>query len=98
MTSQTKQFIDISDLLAFRLECNHCGANLIVSLRKSHGLPLTCVNCQGDWFSDPDSLARSAIGEFARMVTKLNGLLDKQGVKFSIEITPEKTTSTKATL
>ena len=88
MTSQTKQFIDVSDMLAFRLECKHCGSSLLVSLKKFGTLPLVCVNCSSDWFDDPDNLGRAVIGQFAGMAKKLNGLLERQGVKFSIEVTP----------
>ncbi len=96
MTSQTKQFIEVSDLLGVRLECKYCGGSLLISLRKTVTLPLTCVNCNSDWFDDPDSLARGAIGNFVGVVKKLGSLLEKQGVKFSIEVTPpEKSSETR---
>jgi hypothetical protein len=97
MTSQTKQFIELADILAFRLECKHCGSSLLVSLKKVGTLPLACVNCNSDWFDDPDNLGRAAIGQFMGTAKKLNALLDKQGVKFSIEVTPfaEKTAEGK---
>ena len=88
MTSQTKQFIELSDLLAFRLECKQCGSSLLISFRKIGTLPLTCANCTADWFDNPDSPARSAISQFLSMARKLGGLLEKQGVKFSMEVTP----------
>jgi hypothetical protein len=97
MTRQTKQFIEVADILAFRLECKHCGTSLLVSLKKVGSLPLACANCNSDWFNDPDNLGRAVIGQVMGMLKKLNGLLENQGVKFSIEVTPftEKTAEGK---
>lgn len=89
MTSQTKLFIEISDVLAIRLECKKCGASLIMSLAESVQLPRACINCNHDWWDDVDKSAQDGIRELLAAVKKIERAIEKQGVKFSLEIVPE---------
>jgi protein-arginine kinase activator protein McsA len=48
MTSQTKQYIELTDVLAAHLQCKACKAALSVPI-ESRRLPETCPNCNEQW-------------------------------------------------
>ena len=51
MTIQTKQYIDLSDVVAFRFDCKQCGATLSLPLsdpRQKLALQ-HCPNCKTAW-------------------------------------------------
>lgn len=65
MTSQTKQFIELSDIIALRFDCNHCGASLTIDARKNFSKPpMTCVNCKQDLWAYEDAAIEEAIQGF----------------------------------
>jgi hypothetical protein len=55
VTTQTKKFVDLADLLGFRLKCRTCYTELTVSLeeyakkRSSAGFLTTCPICRTGW-------------------------------------------------
>jgi len=54
MTSQTKKFIELSDILAFHFRCKreNCGTELSVPLQTTfgrHQVADSCPNCGSDW-------------------------------------------------
>jgi Zn-finger nucleic acid-binding protein len=51
MTSQTKRYIELPDVLALRFVCSRCGANLSVSMMKEIRLDAlhSCPNCREPW-------------------------------------------------
>jgi len=96
MTTQTKHFVDLPDIMAVRLECKNCQSSFLVSLRRASKLPYACVNCGDALWDDPDSLALKAIENFIAIMKKIGPLMEKQPVNFSVEVNlPESTVQTK---
>lgn len=51
MTSQTKRFIELSDILSLHFECAHCGAALLIPLSKEIFVKklYACPHCGRQW-------------------------------------------------
>jgi hypothetical protein len=86
MTSQTKRFIDVVDLLAFCFECK-CGSTVVTPISDYREMPVTCSNC-GHQFAD---LANSAATQevFENVITALQRAqqtAEGRGFRFSFEI------------
>lgn len=85
MTSQTKKFIDVVDLLAICFECK-CGSTVVTPISDYKEMPATCSNC-GHQFAD---LANSATQEvFENVITTLERArqaAEGRGFRFSLEI------------
>lgn len=51
MTQVLKQFIELDDVIALRVECSHCKASLTLPLNSvSFKIPQMCPSCQSDWY------------------------------------------------
>jgi hypothetical protein len=88
MTNQTKQFIEMSDILAVRLECKDCGSSLLVALGKTVRPPYVCPNCNVPWWDDPDSPALKALDSFLVGIKRIGPLMKNQSVALSLEVSP----------
>jgi len=81
MTTQTKKFIELSDILALRFECKECHSELLISSlrdiskREQQGKLNTCPVCRKEWASVNGSTCELAIAEFLTELNKLRGLL-----------------------
>ena len=51
MTTQTKQFIELTDIVAFRFNCKNCGSTLSlpVSDERTRLVLDLCPNCKTQW-------------------------------------------------
>jgi hypothetical protein len=50
MTTQTQQFIELSDVIALRCECRHCKAVLLIPIPGDiNGALLKCPKCKHEW-------------------------------------------------
>jgi transcription elongation factor Elf1 len=67
MTKQTKHFIELSDIVALRFDCTHCGASLSLSLKSIDARKLrNCPNCNEPWaFADGQFSIEKKIEELA---------------------------------
>jgi hypothetical protein len=76
MTNQTRSFIDLSDLIAWRFECRNCHASLELSLDKlEKGTLNECPHCHRHWALVPtDGYSSSS---FEPLFTKFLGALDE---------------------
>ena len=67
MTSQTKHFIELSDIVALRFECKHCHATVSLPISadiKVESLRI-CPNCNEPWARLPEgSTIELAIKKF----------------------------------
>lgn len=56
MTSQTKVFIELSDITALRLECKRCKATLSLALSNEIDVKKlrVCPNCSNPWTMLPE--------------------------------------------
>src|ERR1700722_15117710 len=52
MTSQTKHYIVLGDLLGLRLQCKGCDSALSLPLENiGDAIPQKCPNCKNEWFN-----------------------------------------------
>jgi hypothetical protein len=97
MTSQTKSFIEISDVLGLRFECRKCGVSLTLPIgeatshRKEHLLK-ECPNCGIHWALLPESKGdhQPAFNSVLDTLDTLRKMAAAPiGCVFMIEIKPE---------
>ena len=82
MTSQTKKFIELSDILAFRFRCKkeNCGTELSVPLQTNfgrHEVADSCPNCGSAWLVVNTGIAGSGSSiapALDKIVTHINEL------------------------
>lgn len=100
MTSQTKHFIELSDIVGIQLECKNpnCGVSLLVSgesvtsLSDRHNMTLAkCPSCGGNWTVDsgknPVQMGfDTEIKDFLRMLERVRGFGEKLGCQLRFEI------------
>ena len=88
MTTQTKRFIELQDILSLRFECKHCGSELLVSSlrdlssREEFGKLNDCPVCRKPWASVSGSTCELTIAEFLTALNKLRGTLGKHSGAF----------------
>jgi hypothetical protein len=99
MTSQTRTFIEFSDLIALHLECKKCGCSLLVSVGseegtlsalvdKYNGALAKCPTCSAEWipFNQSTGAFVSEIKDFLRKMAYLRKIEEVFGCKVSFEI------------
>ncbi len=94
MTSETKRFIELSDLLSLRLECKHCHSELLLSSLRSLGTKEEqgklnrCPVCSRDWALVNGSTCELTIAEFLKALNSLRDALGSfpAGFKLTLEI------------
>lgn len=99
MTNQTKNFIELSDLIGIQLECKKetCGVSLLVSgaailsLSDPNNMTLAkCPSCGAAWtVSDgyPTVVGfDTEVKKFLRMIDKLRGFEENIGCRIRFEI------------
>jgi hypothetical protein len=102
MTSQTKYYIELSDILAVRCECKRCGATVslpIVEDVRTNRL-YGCPNCNEPWTVfqqgqagqsiDPSLRAfLNTLSSFKDVLQRTQQLLGDGGFVFSLEVRKE---------
>jgi hypothetical protein len=96
MTSETKHFIQLSDIVALCFTCKHCGISLHLGLDKFQpGVLHNCPNCHRDWAAvrmDTPGIGRNYESNFSQFVgaihdlEKLTGDTSPVGFGVSLEI------------
>jgi hypothetical protein len=103
MTIQTKHFIELSDLVALRLVCKHCGATLSLLLSDDklaagenslNTFLSTCPSCHREWAELGGSTYEPTIRKATAALNRLKGLLygelaEPLGFSLTLEIKPE---------
>ena len=90
MTSQTKHYIEVSDIIGIRCECKECHAALALPLATDVGKSLLiCPRCGKGWARQAHSTSEVLIEEFARKVEQLANALPFLGFTFLLEIKEE---------
>ncbi len=96
MTSRTRQYIELQDLLGLRFECKHCETSVEVSFNHLTDLPSQCSNCGQTWMAKPQgdmsaSQTYSRLGQFVSaykaMTAELEGQYAIAKFSLSLEIT-----------
>jgi hypothetical protein len=93
MTSETRTYIDVNDLLAAVVQCPGCHASLALSFAADHmNLPQNCPHCRAQWFeSTPQNPTRgqrlSALFEALRLLkSSLDSKAEPTKFTFRLEI------------
>lgn len=101
MTIQTKRFIELTDILALRFTCKHCGATLSLSItddklmREQPTMFLgNCPGCQRPWTNFGGSTNEQLITRVTAALNRLREALAGNppmpfGFSLGVEITPE---------
>ena len=109
MTSQTKYYVELSDILALRCECKRCHATVslpIVRDARTNGL-YNCPNCNEPWMVFQQGQSSQSIDptvrDFMNSLTKLGevirrteDLLKEGGFALSLEVRKEADTKSSA--
>jgi hypothetical protein len=99
MTSQTKTFIELSDILGLRLQCKACGCALLLNtevdggaienvLSANNTVLAKCPTCGEIWAQNSRQSAAwdSDIKDFVRKIRDLRKIEPAFGCVFSLEI------------
>jgi transcription elongation factor Elf1 len=97
MTSETKKFIEFSDILSIRFECKHCGSELVISSlrdmgkREEQGKLSNCPVCTRPWASVNGSTCESTITGFLDALNKVRESLGSfpAGFLLTLEVASE---------
>jgi hypothetical protein len=90
MTSQTKHYIEVSDIVALRFDCKHCGAVLTLTLAKDMGNSINeCPVCGKGWARLENSTSELLIKEFAQKCSRLVYDLPHLGFNLSLELSSD---------
>jgi hypothetical protein len=102
MTSQTKHFIELGDIVGLRLECRNkkCDASLLVRMDSEtgnlpsllaidNGVMATCPACGHAWMGQGVLTFESEIKKFLRLMHDVKKLDPKFGCSMTFEISPE---------
>ena len=102
MTSETKRFIELSDIIGIRVKCRSCGCSLLIDATKDDGpignLMLAhnsvlgiCPTCSHPWTATQPGRATwdSDIKEFVRKMQSLKRAVGTLGCALELEIKHE---------
>jgi hypothetical protein len=104
MTSQTKTFIELSDIIGMRLECKKCGCSLLLGpdrdgetvgqvVSANNDVLAKCPACKTPWTAAPNPtvLWDSDIKELFRRLRDLKKMEAGFGCAIALEIKTEDT-------
>jgi hypothetical protein len=105
VTIQTKQYVELSDIVSIRVECNKCRTALCFEMPKEFntGSLVTCPNCNAWWAAAPNSASvEPAIARFLSAFRELNDSIKTKkqtgtiGFALLLEIEQEAETNSSA--
>jgi transposase-like protein len=88
MTSQTKCFIELTDIVAIRLNCRKCKASITLPFSGYRDMPYVCPNCEAQFSEFNDKVVKGTISELVRCVNNVVKLTAEGGFSFRLEIVP----------
>jgi predicted RNA-binding Zn-ribbon protein involved in translation (DUF1610 family) len=87
MTSQTKHYIELSDILSVRCDCKECGASLSLPLAANIAYSLfKCPKCGVGWVRFDGGTHELTLTTFMSEMEKIKALLPKAGFNLHFEI------------
>lgn len=87
MTTQTKQYIEISDMASVRYECKQCRTSVAAPINGFSTPPVQkCPNCRKGWTMVENTSHDEEIENFITSAIHLKGVLKSLGFSLSIEI------------
>lgn len=85
MTSQTKKFIETSDLLALRFECK-CSLTVVIPISKYKEMPITCPNCGHEFAEHVNTSVQQVFSGLIAALERAQQTAQARGFKFSLEV------------
>lgn len=108
MTIQTKRFVELTDILAFRLTCKHCGVTIsfpiddfkLKSDRVNTPFLAVCPSCHQSWADLGGASYEQLVTRVTAALNRLREVLYGEpptplGFSLAIEITPEPTSNAR---
>jgi transposase-like protein len=99
MTSQTKTFIEMEDIIGIQIECKKCHASLLISgdtmrsLTDAHNDALyRCPSCQSDWTAPLGTTMAGyddEVKKFMRTLEKVRNINERLGCQIRFELKSE---------
>ena len=90
MTRQTKTFIELSDMLAFKIECPDCHCSTVIPVDGFHSIPMMCPNgCTREWEQLHSHGVTEAFNEWIVAMRLVRDRTSQLGLKLSLEIREE---------
>jgi hypothetical protein len=89
MTSQTKKFIEIPDIIAFRFECLECHAYATIPFNNFQKFPRSCINCGAEWEVAHTSHLSDIFQQLGQVMRDAQRRADSRKITFSLEIKEE---------
>jgi len=96
MTSQTKKFIEFSDILAFRFRCQGqgCGAELTLPLQANFSRDRgadKCPNCGADWLLVSSGSSGSSVAQLLERIAQSMEQISQWPGRFelTLEVRPD---------
>ncbi len=90
MTTQTKNYIEVSDIIAFRCECKKCGVALTFPADKDMASSTKdCPHCGSGWTRLGQSTNEVFVVELANKINQLCMLLPHMGFNLTLEVKEE---------
>ena len=87
MTEQTKHFLELSDILAFRLECPGCHTFVTVPITRFQQVPRYCPNgCGREWEQLSNRHLNESLSGLVESIKIVERTTLHNGVLFSLEI------------
>jgi len=86
MTTQTKCFIETSDIVAIRIECCSCGAGAVIPLVSYKSIPIVCPNCTFQFAEYDDRSVGEAFDAVVSSLRRAQRAADTRKFKFALEI------------
>jgi hypothetical protein len=89
MTSQTKKYIEVSDIIAFRFECSECHAYATIPCDDFRRMPRSCVNCGAEWEAPHSGAVEEAFQQLGQAMRDAQRNADSRKITFSMELKEE---------
>lgn len=87
MTSQTKHFVELADVLSFRFECPNCHCSAIIPIDGFRAVPAVCPNgCGKEWEQAYAHGVTEAFSELVAAMRLIQRRTSQVGLLFSLEI------------
>jgi hypothetical protein len=84
MTLETRNTIELKDVVAIEYECAGCRAKTVRVLNDKHVIPLTCGNCNTPWFAQGSNEWRHLQDLVATFAELRSSITKEVGVRLEI--------------
>ena len=88
MTSETKSFIELADIIAFHFECRNCHATATRTIADLQRWPTECSNCGTDWCGLDNQSTKKILEDFALQLKAASRTSRDKQFLFRLEVAP----------